>query len=755
MAKKRGSARRPGYLDAALSVETRVRDLLGRMSIEEKIRQMGTRLIGAFVVNGRVSGKALREGLGNSGIGCLQDLRAGPRENAEAVNAVQKYLTERTRLGVPAMVIAECLHGHLSGGATVFPQAIALASTWNPGLVRRMAEAAAREARATGVAQALAPDLDLAREPRWGRVEETYGEDPHLVSRMGVAYITGMQGEGPTIDRQHLVCTAKHYAAHGSPEAGVNLAPVEGGPRLLRSVFLPPFQAAVTEAGVLSIMPAYSEYDGVPATASRLLLTRVLRQEWGFRGYTFSDYGAVTMLHTFHKTAHTPAEAGRQALEAGLDLEAPSDYGYGDELLRMVQRGEVSVDLVDRAVARVLRVKFLAGLFENPFAEPEKAVRVVNCPAHRRLARQIAQESIILLKNEGGLLPLDGEIGSVAVIGPNADLAQLGDYSQRKADAVTPLEGIRAAVSRRTEVLYAPGCGIWQRSREGFAEAVAAAERADVAILFIGGTSMAMAGTGWGTERRAATCGEGYDRTDLTPPGVQDELVRAVFETGTPTVVVLVHGRPYSIPWMAEHVPAILEAWYPGEQGGHALADVLFGRVNPSGKLPVSVPRSVGNSPVFYNHKPSARGYYHRPGTPEEPGRDYVFQTPGALYPFGHGLSYTTFRYSNLLIRPRKILPGGRVSVSVDVRNAGKLAGKEVVQLYVNDVVSSVTTPVKALRGFEKLALKPGQKRTVTFELGPEDLALLDENMNWVVEPGTFEVTVGGLAKTFEVVRCT
>ena len=745
--------RKAAYLDSTLSVDTRVRDLLGRMTIEEKVRQMSMRLIGTFVENGRVSAEAVREFFGGMGIGCLQDLRADPKGSAEAVNAIQKYLVEETRLGIPALVVSECLHGHLSGGATIFPQAIGLASTWNPDLVRRMGEAAAKEARAVGVAQALAPDLDLARDPRWGRVEETYGEDPYLVSRMGVAYIKGMQGEGPTVDREHLICTAKHYAAHGSPEAGVNLAPVAGGLRDLRTIYLPPFKAAVTEAGVLSVMPAYSEYDGVPASASKLLLTRVLCEEWGFQGYTFSDYGAVSMLHTFHKTAHTPPEAGKQALEAGMDLEAPGDYGFGEHLLSMVKKGEVSVDRIDRAAARVLRVKFLAGLFEHPYADVERAASVVNCPAHRKLARQIAQESIILLKNERELLPLDRNIGSIAVIGPNADVAQLGDYSQGKADAVTPLAGIWHAVSKRTEILHAKGCALYGRSREGFDEAVEVAKKGDVAIVVIGGTSMVMAGTGWGTEQRVATCGEGFDRTELTPPGVQEDLVRAVYETGTPTVVVLVHGRPYAIAWMAEHIPAIIEAWYPGEEGGNALADVLFGEVNPSGKLPVSVPRSVGHVPAFYNHKPSARGYYHKPGTPENPGRDYVFSEPTPLFPFGHGLSYTTFEYTNLLVSPQRILPGGRVNVRVDVRNTGKVAGKEVVQLYLDDVVSSVTTPVKALRRFEKIELKPGEQKTVRFNLTPDDLVLLDENMNWIVEPGTFKVMVGGLKETFEVVR--
>ena len=746
---------KPGYMDATLGVASRVRDLLGRMTIEEKVRQMGMCDPARFLKNGRLSSRAVKRFFKGTSVGCIQDVRQpDPKESAEIINAIQKYLVENTRLGIPALVVGECLHGHLSPRATVFPQAIALASTWSPDLVRRMAEAAAKEARAVGMTQAFAPDLDLARDPRWGRVEETYGEDPYLVSRMGVAYIRGMQGEELPIDREHLVCTPKHYAAHGSPDAGVNLAPVAGGLRELYTVYLPPFRAAVTEAGALSVMPAYSEYDGVPAAASKHLLTRVLREEWGFQGYTFSDYGAVMMLHTFHKTAATPAEAGRQALEAGMDLEAPGGYGFGEALLGLAGKGEAPVSWIDRAVTRILRVKFLAGVFENPYADARKARRVVNCAAHRKLALDIARESIILLKNQGNLLPLDRNIRSVAVIGSNADVAQLGDYSIVNPAIPGPLQGIRKIVSRRTQVRYAHGCCLYERSRGGFDEAVDAARGSDAAILFLGGASTVFAGIGWGTEHwPTVTCGEGFDRADISLPGVQQELLRAVHATRTPTVAVLVHGRSYAVSWMAEHVPAVVEAWYPGEQGATALAEVLFGKVNPSGRLPVSIPRSVGHVPAFYNHKPSARGYYHTPGAPDKPGRDYVFSETTPLFAFGHGLSYTTFKYSGLRVSPKRILPGGLVRVSVRVGNSGRRAGKEVVQVYVNDVVSSVTTPVKALRRFEKVSLRPGEEKVVSFELEPEDLALLDENMNWTVEPGTFEVMVGGLKRSFEVVR--
>jgi len=448
------------YRNPRLPVEQRVADVLSRMTLQEKVRQMSMLDCAAVIQDGRVSARAVGEVIGELSVGCLQDPRAEAHLSAEAVNAVQRHLVENTRLGIPGLVISECLHGHMSGGTTVFPQAIGLGSTWNVELIERMASAVAKEARAIGAAQALGPDLDLARDPRWGRVEETYGEDPYLTSRMGVAYISGMQGPGPYVDREHLVCTPKHFAAHGSPEAGINLAPVAGGIRDLRTVYLPAFEAAICEAKALSIMPAYSEYEGVPASASKLLLTRILRQEWGFSGYVFADYGAVSMLHTFHRTARDAAEAGRQALEAGMDLEAPSDYGFGEQLLAMVQSGAVPMSLVDRAVERILRVKFLAGLFENPYADVDRIDKVVGCRAHRKLAWEVAQEAIVLLKND---------LKRIAVIGPNADEVQLGDYTLVGTEAVTVLQGIRNAVGRGTEVAYAQGCHLYEQSQEGFA----------------------------------------------------------------------------------------------------------------------------------------------------------------------------------------------------------------------------------------------------------------------------------------------
>ena len=751
----RAKDKKAAYLDPQCNIEARIRDLLGRMTLEEKVRQMGYTPSRNVMKDGKFSLAMARKAIGKLGIGGLEDSRLEGKLAVRAANAIQEYLAKNTRLGIPALIMAECLHGHMSMGATIFPQAIALASTWDTDLIGQVATVAAKEARAVGVSQALSPDLDLARDPRWGRVEETYGEDPYLAARLGVAYIKGIQGEGPVIDGEHLIATPKHFAAHGSPESGVNLAPVAVGPRELRDLYLVPFKAAIVEAGALSLMNAYSEVDGVPAASSKLLLTKILREEWGFMGYTFSDYGSIHMLVSCHKTAADLAEAGRQALEAGMDLEAPSEDCFGQNLVEAVRKGELSVDLIDRAATRILRVKFLAGLFERPYADPKRAAEVINTPVHRQLARRTAQESIVLLKNAGDLLPLDKNVREIAVIGPNADQGQCGDYTIVKNEIVTPLAGIRSAVSKRTKVTHAKGCELCVLSKDGFADAVTAAEEADVAILVVGGSSMALGGIGWGGEDwrdHPTTCGEGFDRAaDLNLPGVQQDLVEAVVATGTPTVVVLVNGRPYSIGWIAENVPAVLEAWYPGEEGGNALADIIFGKVNPSGKLPISFPRTVGHVPVFYNHKPSARGHYHQPGAPDRPGRDYVFMETTPLYEFGHGLSYTKFKYSNLRVSPPRIAPAGNVTVSVNLHNAGQRAGKEVVQLYVNDMVSSVTTPVKALRAFRKISLGSGETKTVEFTLGPDDLSLLDEHMERVVEPGWFELLVGGLTKRFEV----
>lgn len=729
------------YKDARQPVEHRIEDLIRRMTVEEKVAQLASSYLDKVTDAGVFSEAKMAKAVEDLGIGLLHSFQWGVNRNTlqqmEASNAAQRYLMEKTRLGIPAILTGEGVHGHLSTGATIFPHAIALASSFDTDLVGQVAAVIAKEARSAGVAQILSPVLDLAREPRWGRVQETYGEDPYLAARMGVAYVKALQGPGPEIDSEHCAAMPKHFAAHGSPESGINLGPVHAGEREIRDTYLPAFEAAVREAGAMAVMPAYHELDGIPCAASKWLLTKILREEWGFEGYTYSDWEAIDMLYTFHKTADSLQEAGRQAIEAGMDVEAPQPVCFGRRLLELVQAGIVSVSTIDAAVRRVLRAKFLLGLFENPYCDIDRARAVRNCAEHRALARKAAQESIILLKNDGGLLPLDSNLSSIAVIGPNADVPRLGDYSGSNDCLVTVLDGIRAAASPGSNVTYARGCGVWELDTGGIAEAVEAARNADVAILVLGESD--------------EVCHEGIDQHDLELPGVQMELVKAVCNAGKPVVVVLLNGRPLSIGWIAEHVPAIIEAWYPGEEGGNAIADVLFGKVNPSGKLPVSIPRSVGHVPVFYNHKPSARGHYHKPGSPGKPGRDYVFSSPTPLYAFGHGLSYTEFAYSDLKISPKQIAPAGEVRVSVKVKNVGRLAGSEVIQLYVNDLVSSVSTPAKALKRFAKITLAPGEEQTVEFTLGPVDLRLLDRHMEWVVEPGEFEVTIGGLSDTFTV----
>lgn len=754
MAMRRPSIPRSPYRDPAKPVDSRVRDLLGQMTLEEKLRQTAFFVGENLVKKGRFSRDLAKRHLGDLGIGGVLDPRIPALATARVTNGIQKHCLERTRLGIPALIMCECLHGYLMPGATIFPQSIGLSSSWNPGLVRQVAAAAAREARAVGCRQAFSPDLDLARDPRWGRVEETYGEDTLLVTRLGTAYIEGLQGSRAMLGEEKLLATPKHFAGHCDPQGGINLGPADVGERKLREEYLPPFRAAV-DAGVLSIMPAYTEIDGVPCSSSAFLMFQVLRDEWGFEGYTFSDFGAITMLNTFHGVAANLQEAGKMAFESGMDMEAPGQDCYAGKLLSLLKKGEISRERLDDAVGRILRAKFCAGLFEHPYVEEDHAIEIVRSDSHLRLARHAAVESMVLLKNEGDLLPLDRRrLSTIAVIGPNADVAESGDYCIPKPEDVSPLEGLRDAVSKATPIIYAAGCDLYAPDRSGFDAAVTTAEQAEVALLFVGGSSMSLGGIGWeiaGRKERPSTCGEGYDRTELGLPGVQQELVEAVVATGTPTVAVLINGRPLSIPWIDEHVPAILEAWYPGEQGGHAIADILFGRVNPSGKLTVSFPRSVGQVPKYYSQKPSGRGHYKNPGSPDIPGRDYVDSDPSPLYDFGFGLSYTTFRYSRLRVTPTRIGCDDSVKVSVDVRNTGHRTGKEVVQLYLNDVASSVTTPNKLLKDFKKITLQAGEKQTLEFELTSGDLSLLNVEMKRVVEPGIFEVTIGSLTKRFEV----
>jgi len=743
------------YRDASQNIDLRVKDLLERMTLEEKVRQTGFIKGVTLLNNNTLDSQLLDENFDTRGIGGLMDPWLPAVKTASLTNAVQKYLRENTRLGIPALFMCECLHGHLSPGATIFPQAIGLACSGNLELIEEIAAATAKEARSVGLHQALSPNLDLARDSRWGRVEETFGEDTCLCSKSGVSYIHGLQGKSLILDPDKLIATPKHFAAHCAPQGGINIGPADVGIRKLREEYLPPFKAAV-DAGVLSIMPAYNEVDGIPCSASTFLLRQILRDEWGFKGYVFSDFSAIEMLcDCFHKVAENFQQAGKRAFLAGVDMEAANELCYAGNLLELLQKEEIPIARLDEAVGAILKVKFLLGLFENPYVDENKCKTIVNCKEHIELARKAAQESIVLLKNSEALLPLNKNISSIAVIGPNSSIAECGVYCIPKADDVSPLEGIRCAVSKETRIFHAEGCDIHDLDKNGFEQAVKLASRAEVAVICVGGSSMSLGGVGWeidGKSTRKSTCGEGYDRTDLNLSGVQQELVEAIVATGTPTVVILINGRPLSIGWIDEHVPAILEAWYPGEQGGHALADILFGKFNPSAKLSISFPRNVGQIPKYYSQKPSARGVYKEPGYPGKPGRDYVYCSPSPLYEFGHGLSYTSFTYSDLNIKQISNSKDILAEVSVTVHNNGCYDGTEIVQLYINDVVSSVTTPCKILKHFERISLDVGERKTITFKLSPDDLSLLNENMKRVVESGEFEVMIADLKEHFKVI---
>lgn len=743
------------FRDPSLPVEARVSDLLARMTLQEKIGQLNQRLLGWHVyekVEGEVRlTEAFKTMVGELGLGGMYGLhRADPwsgvtlesglgsREGAALSNLVQRYAVEHTRLGIPLFIAEDCPHGFMSIGATVFPTGIQMASAWNPALVEQAGAIAARECRAKGGNVAYGPVVDIARDPRWSRVEEGFGEDPYLSSRYSEAMVKGIQGESLATDHTALA-TLKHFSAYGNPEGGHNSAPAHVGERELREISNPSFQAGI-QAGAQSIMASYNEIDGVPCHVNHHLLTGILREEWGFEGFVVADMTGIDSLLPLGVAADFP-EAAARALKAGVDISLTDEaFTYLEEA---VQRGLVNQADIDAACARLLRAKFLLGLFENPYVDEERAPLVIGTAENKQVAREIARQGMILLKNEGAILPLKKTVRSVAVIGPSADNMYniLGDYTapQAREKIVTILDGVKGAVSPETAVRYALGCRIKHPSREGFAEAIEAARQADVVIAVVGGSSTRDFGlkhspTGAVIATDDALLdienGEGSDRSDLTLAGVQEELLKELKATGTPLIVVLVQGRPYSIPWVAENAQAILCAWYPGEQGGAAVADVLFGDYSPAGRLPVSIPKSAAQLPVFYNHTLVAR-------------RPYVFEDAEPLYPFGHGLSYTDFDYSNLRISPERVRRTENSQVSVDVTNSGNVAGDEVVQLYLHDKLASVTRPVRELKGFERVHLEPGQTKTVTFTLTPEELKVWDMDMNWSLEPGEFEVMVG------------
>ena len=754
----RASAQAQGpllYRDSKLGVDQRVADLLSRMTLEEKLAQLESAWEnrqffknpqdmfvdekGAFLPDR--AAVLLRYGLGEMSRPSEQ---RGPRAMAEFTNTMQKWVKENTRLGIPILFHDECLHGHVAPKGTSYPQAIALASTWDPLLVGDIFTATASEVRARGAQHCLAPVLDLARDPRWGRTEETYGEDPYLVSRIGVATIQGLQGNGTGIDKSHVMATAKHFAVHGQPEGGTNVAPGNYSERVIREYFLKPFEAAVTEAHVRSVMPSYNAVDGIPSHSNRHLLEDVLRHEWGFTGVVVSDYFGPTELRTIHHVAASDEDAAKMAIESGVDVELPFPRTY-PSLLGQIQQGKVSEASVDRAVARLLRLKFQLGLFDDPFVNPDYAEKITNNAERQQLALKAAHEAIILLKNQDNLLPLaKGKYKRIAVIGPNAAEVHLGGYSSQPGRGVSVLQGIKDKVGSSAEVLYAEGCKItetypeWEadkvtlgdsgRNATRIAESAKVAEKADIVLLALGGNEQ--------TSREAWAPTHPGDRDSLDLLGNQDDLVKAVLAAEKPTIVFLQHGRPNSINYITEHVPAILEGWYLGQEGGTALADVLFGDYNPAGRLPITVPRSVGQLPDYYYQKPSAK-------------REYLGTSTQPLFPFGWGLSYSTFTYANVQAVPDAIGVLGRSAVSVAVTNTGSVRGDEVVQLYIRQEVSSVTRPVKELRGFRRIALNPGETKVVEFGLGPDELSYLNRDMRRVVEPGVFRIMVGGNSVDF------
>ncbi|HEY4290277.1 MAG TPA: glycoside hydrolase family 3 N-terminal domain-containing protein [Puia sp.] len=731
----------PVYKNASEPVESRVKDLLSRMTLNEKIAQMQDLSFSDIYTADSLDAVKMKNDLRGVSRGCMEGMGLTAEQYAVAINRVQKYLKEKTRLGIPMLATSEALHGCAHGGATVYPQAIALGSTFNPSLVNAMTRAITKELKVQGIGQVLSPDLDLARELRWGRVEETYGEDPYLVGRMGVAFVKGFSGN-------NIICTPKHFAAHGSPRAGLNLSSVAGGERELRSIYLPPFEAVIKEAHPLSIMNAYSSYDGIPMAASHHVLTDILRKEWGFKGYVYSDWSSVEMLYNYQHTAKDPADAAFQAVKAGVDMEIWSDCFA--KLDSLVTSGALPIRYIDSAVSRILRAKFAIGLFENPYADVADLKTKMHTPESVQLALDLARESVVLLKNENRLLPFGDNIKSIAVVGPNADKVQFGDYTWTNDNkyGVTPLQGMRTLVADRVQLNFAKGCDTYSQNKEGFAEAVAAASKSDAVVVFVGSSSASP-----GYPHPNATSGEGYDLSDLVLPGVQEDLIRALKETGKPIVVVLVSGKPFAIPWVKKNVPAILTQFYPGEQGGNAIAEVLFGKVNPSGKLNVSFPQSVGHLPVFYNHYPSDNGYYNKRGSIDSPGRDYVFSSPDPLWAFGSGLSYTTFEYKAIKVSKDVFTAGETCHIEVTVGNSGATDGKEVVQLYVRDKVSSVATPVEQLKRFEKVFIKAGGLVKVSFDLPMSELALYNADMKKVVEPGEFELRVGTASDQIKVIK--
>jgi beta-glucosidase len=740
----------PKYKNPNVPIQERVSDILGRMTLKEKVAQMlciwGEKNLVLFDSEGNLNTeklpKYLENGIGQ--IGRLSDTGKGlnAKPMAEMANIIQKHFIEGTRLGIPVIFHEECLHGLAGPESTSYPQPIGLAATFNPELIEKIYSTIAEEARSRGVHQALTPVVDVARDPRWGRVEETFGEDPYLVAQMGIAAVKGFQGDASFKDKKRVIATLKHFAAHGQPESGTNCAPVNISERVLRDTFLYTFREVIKKAGVLSVMASYNEIDGVPSHANKWLLKDVLRKEWDFKGFIVSDYYAITELNIRDEAvsnfvAKDKKEAALLAAEAGIAIELP-DIDCYPLLIDLVNEGKLDISVIDELAGSLLEYKFRLGLFDDPYVDPDIINSEERLKNERALALDAAHQTITLLKNENNLLPLNKEkIKTLAVIGPNADRKLLGGYSGRPKYYTTVLEGIKDKVGDKINVIYAEGCkltvgGTWnddvilfpdpEENKKLIKEAVETAKKADIIILAIGGNEQ--------TSREAWNKNHMGDRADLDLFGMQNDLVNAINELGKPVVSILFNGRPNSISILEEKVASILECWYLGQETGNAIADVVFGDVNPSGKLPMSFPRSVGHVPCYYNYKPAAR-------------RGYLQDDISALYPFGYGLSYTTFSFSNPRLTKSTIKTDESTKLLVDITNSGKIAGEEVVQMYIRDKFSSVTRPVKELKGFKKVMIEAGKTITIEIEILPEQLAFTNIDMKYTVEPGEFEIMIG------------
>lgn len=721
------------YKNKELPIEERVSDLIKRMTLEEKVAQIRHIHSSNIYDDQKLNEDRLHLFCKGLSWGFVEGFYLTAENCSANFYTIQKYMVEKTRLGIPVFTIGESIHGLVQENSTIYPHNIALGSTFNPELAYEKTKAIAGELQTAGIKQVLAPCVDVARDLRWGRIEECYGEDPYLCGIMGIAEVNGYMDNG-------ISPMLKHFGAHGTPVGGLNLAAVECGLRDLHDIYLRPFEMIIRNTNVLAVMSSYNSWNRIPNSASKYLMTDVLRKRWGFKGYVYSDWGAIDMLQTFHKIVYDQKDAAMFALTSGLDVEASSNaYKY---LFSLIKENALDIEYLDIAVQRVLYAKFKAGLFDDPYGLIFKNKRSSRDDQSKALSKRIADESTVLIKNENNLLPLDiNKIKSLAIIGPNANQVQFGDYTWSKSneDGVTPLAGIKALVGEKVKINYTMGCSLVSKDTSGISEAVKIAQESDVAILFVGSSSEAFVRY----TQTPATTGEGYDLNCIELTGVQHELIERVYATGKPVIVVLVAGKPFAIPWIKENIPVVLAQWYAGEQQGNSIADILFGKINPSGKLTFTFPAGTGNLPCYYNYLPSDRGFYKKHGSYENPGRDYVFSSPNPLWAFGHGLSYTTFQINNAITNKTQYNESDTIFVDVEVKNTGQRHGKEVVQVYIRDVVSSVITPVKQLKAFQKAAINAGEIKLCRLSIPISELYLTDEKGFAFCEAGEFDVMIG------------